>query len=323
MGRTQSIDLRHSSPEVSPTLKPYSAGPQFLAMKQVPLKPASPRSPVPVSLSGSEEKAVQPYAPMNNSGFMKHRLIGLEHYRRMASMKIPELQRNVQSANYNIFKKDQEIQALQRLIRIYEGQQKESFGVQAAELKPGRASVTQRAPRTKSLEFQDQRPRSSSNPNPEVPGVSLDGIVEAQKRRIQALKSELMQARQQSSHSQEQYRSAVAYKGKVREEFRSLHAELHGQQQALVKARREVRRLVGKRSEERMAYERLLVEHHELQTRLGLPLKKAEVPAQPAQPQGSPKLSPSPKQHTPPRASNAQGKRKRNRKRNKHRNKSG
>merc|ERR1711964_267412 len=81
MGRTQSIDLRHSSPEVSPTLKPYSAGPQFLAMKQVPLKPASPRSPVPVSLSGSEEKAVQPYAPMNNSAFVKHRLIGLEHYR--------------------------------------------------------------------------------------------------------------------------------------------------------------------------------------------------------------------------------------------------
>merc|ERR1712093_399869 len=69
---------------------------------------------------------------------------------------------------------------------------------------------------------------------------------------------------------------SIQYKGKVREEFRSLHAELHGQQQALVKARREVRRLVGKRSEERMIYEKLLAKHQDLQKSLGMPVDQCE-----------------------------------------------
>merc|ERR1712098_221674 len=69
---------------------------------------------------------------------------------------------------------------------------------------------------------------------------------------------------------------AAAYKHKVGEEFRQLNAELHGQQQALVKARREVRRLVGKRSEERMIYEKLLDKHHQLQKSMGLPLDQCE-----------------------------------------------
>merc|ERR1711964_268622 len=312
MGRTQSIDLRHSSPEVSPTLKPYSAGPQFLAMKQVPLKPASPRSPVPVSLSGSEEKAVQPYAPMNNSAFVKHRLIGLEHYRRMASMKIPELQRSVQAAQFCIGKKDQQIQDLQRLVRVYESQMKDQHAIQSAELHLGRTSVKQRAPRTQSLEFQD-RPRSNSGPSAVLSGTNLSPIVVAQKRRIDALKKELAQVRDHHQQQQERYQSAIAYKGKVRDEFRSLHGELHGQQQALVKARREVRRLVGKRSEERMAYEKLLAEHQELQRQLGLPLSKAMVPAPPKQ---SPR--PSPKNISPKLKF-----RKKNRKRGKNMNKTG
>merc|ERR1712093_141496 len=213
---------------------------------------------------------------------------GLEHYRRMASMKIPELQRTVQAGQYALTKKDQQIQDLQRLVRIYESQMSDSSAIQSAQLTLGRSSVLQRRPRTQSVE-KDSRQRSNSGPATVVPGVDLAPIVEAQKRRIQALKQELAQTREHNHQQQERYQSAVAYKGKVREEFRQLHGELHGQQQALVKARREVRRLVGKRSEERMQYEKLLAEHQEIQKKLNLPLSKCMVPAPPKPQQVSPK----------------------------------
>merc|ERR1712072_466873 len=172
----------------------------------------------------------------------------------------------------------------------------------------------QRVPRTQSLEFTETRVRSNSGPAPKpVTELNLAPIVGAQKRRILALQSQLDQARKHSVQSNASLQKEVAYKGKVRDEFRQLHAELHGQQQALVKARREVRRLVGKRSEERMAYEKLLAEHHVLQKQLGLPLKKAEVPA------GAKTQSPSPQsdQTASPKAPAFQtvGKKRRNRRR--------
>merc|ERR1711964_214514 len=79
---------------------------------------------------------------------------------------------------------------------------------------------------------------------------------------------EVGKARKSCELASQKFRTAENYKGKVKDEFKSLRAELRGQQQALVKARREVRRLVGKRSEERMMHEKLQAEHEDLRKQL-------------------------------------------------------
>merc|ERR1711964_349045 len=173
---------------------------------------------------------------------MKWRLIGLEHFRRMASMKIPELQRSVQMADYTIQKRNEQIACLNELLAMYESQQVASSEIASSQLKLGRASVFQAPQPQRRHSFEETRPRSLSGPSTQEtqPSVDLSPILDAQKRRIEILKSELIKQRETNEKKDKRFKKAVAYKGKVKEEFKSLHTELHSERQALVKARREV-----------------------------------------------------------------------------------
>jgi len=247
--------------------------PQFLAMKRIfcpgvsgPGSPVSPLSPHSMSSDESKKKKLVPVqVPLSafpQVAAMKRRLIGLEHFRRMASMKIPELQKSVQMADYTIQKRNEQIACLNELLAMYESQQIASSEISSSQLQLGRASVFQAQQPERRHSFEETRPRSLSGPSTQEtqPSVDLSPILDAQKRRIEILKSELINQRETNEKQDKRFKKAVAYKGKVKDEFKNLHTELHSERQALVKARREVRRLVGKRSDERMQYEKLQAE---------------------------------------------------------------
>jgi len=192
---------------------------------------------------------------------MRNRLIELEHFRRLAGRKIPHLQNTVRVAEYTVQKRDEQIACLKQLVSGMQHQQKNDANVTSAKLAVSQTSIFQ-PPQPERRHSAGARSRSNSAPSVQEiqPVTDVTPILCAQKRRISILQNELVKARDVIETKDQRIKKAAAYKGRAKEEYRQLQGQLHTERQCLVKARREVRRLVGKRSEERMQFEKLQAE---------------------------------------------------------------